>query len=290
ALFLKFLQLRPLCIHAYDFDTVIPALLVRPLIWCKVIYDISDWYSESRRVGQLKALVDKIERWACKKADFVIIAHEKRLVQLAFEPKKWVAIHNVPKDIRDKIVSQKPPIQGDYFAYVGVLHPDRGLDQIVQATSISKTRAIIAGFGPLENYCREISEREAYIHFLGKTSYEETLQIEGHALAILALYDPSLRNNQLAAPNKLYEAMMLGRPLVTNRGTLVSQLVEEEKIGVTFTYGDVEGLASAMRWLKEHPEEREEMGHRARRVYEERYSFERQREKLLRAYEEVLKL
>lgn len=42
-----------------------------------------------------------------------------------------------------------------------------------------------------------------------------------------------------------------------------------------------------MRYLLEHPEEVEEMGVRARRLYEERYSFEAQCCKLVEAYKVI---
>ena len=282
------LKLRPKIIHAYDFDTIIPALIARVFVKCKVVYDIADWYADSRKVGRLKSLLDKAERWACRKADLVILAHEKRLQQVGFIPRKWLVIYNTPEDIckRSQSVEEKPA-HNDYFAYVGVLHPDRGLPQIVEATSALGAKLVIAGFGPLEAYCRKAADTMPGIRFLGQIPYERTLVIEANAIAIVALYDPKLSNNQLAAPNKLYEAMMLGRPLITSRQTLVGELVEREKIGIAVTYGDVRGLSQAMDYIRSNPKECEEMGHRARALYEARYSFDQQCQKLREAYQEL---
>lgn len=52
-------------------------------------------------------------------------------------------------------------------------------------------------------------------------------------------------------------------------------------------FGNQDELATAMRYLLEHPEEVEEMGVRARRLYEERYSFEAQCCKLVEAYKVI---
>ncbi|MDI3542910.1 MAG: hypothetical protein PWP57_513 [Candidatus Atribacteria bacterium] len=282
------LKLRPKVIHAYDFDTIIPALIARVFIKCKVIYDIADWYADSRKVGRLRPFFDKVERWACRKADLVILAHEKRLQQVGFIPRKWLVIYNTPEDIykRSELVERKPA-DNDYFVYVGVLHSDRGLPQIVEATSALGAKLVLAGFGPLESYCREAADTIPGIQFLGQIPYERTLVIEANAVAIIALYDPKLSNNRLAAPNKLYEAMMLGCPLITSRETLVGELVEKERIGVAVTYGDVQELSQAMNYIRSNPEEREEMGHRARLLYETQYSFGQQCEKLRKAYQEL---
>lgn len=282
------LKLRPKAIHAYDLDTVLPALLVKPFIKCKVIYDIADWYADSRKVGFLRPLIEKIERWACRKADLVILAHEKRLEQVGFTPKRWLVLYNAPEDLYNKLRTEDVDTMHDgYFAYVGVLHPDRGLDCLVRATTNIGARLVLAGFGPLEPYCRDAASKYTNVQFLGQIPYEQTLAVESGALAIVALYDPTLRNNRLAAPNKLYEAMMLGRPLITTRGTLAGELVEKEGIGIAVPYGNAHELGKAMEYLRENPKERAEMGQRARKLYEQEYSPVRQREKLLKAYREI---
>lgn len=282
------LKLRPRVIHAYDFDTIIPALIAKAFINCKVVYDIADWYAASRKVGCLRLLVEKAERWVCRKADLVILAHEERLQQLGFSPARWLAIYNIPKEYPTSSFAVTKPANSDYFVYVGVLHPDRGLEQMVEAASALGVRLILAGFGPLETYCRKIANTVPGIEFLGKIPHEHTLMLESNAIAIIALYDPKLPNNRLAAPNKLYEAMMLGRPLVTSKDTLVSQLVEKEKIGIAVSYGNVEELTKALEYLRNNPKEREEMGLRARLLYETRYSYNKQCEKLQHVYKELV--
>lgn len=284
----KHVKLRPEIIHAYDFDTALPALIAKILTGCKVVYDIADWYANSRRVSFFSPLIERIERWVCRRVDLVILAHEKRLDQVGFLPRKWVIIYNSPHDVYKNLQLTKTEVMGsDFFAYVGVLQPDRGLEQIVEAVKAIGAKLILAGFGPLETYCRKVTATTTNIKFLGQIPYERTLAIEGNATAIIALYDPKLPNNRLAAPNKLYEAMMLGRPLVTTKGTLVGQLVEKERIGITVNYGNIQELSQALRYLINNPKECEEMGHRARMLYETRYSFSKQCEKIRQAYKEL---
>jgi len=288
------LKLKPKIIHAYDFDTIIPALIARVFIKCKVVYDIADWFTVSRtKAHYLKPVIDKTERWASLKADLIILAHEKRVNELGFLPQRWLVVYNTPQDYP---VSQLKPIDNFHnmeadtcFTYVGILQPDRGIEQIIEAVSPSGHKLILAGFGRLSSLCSKAAKKSSNIKFLGQiSSYRRTLEVEGNSIAIIALYDPKLPGNLLSAPNKLYEAMMLGKPLITTEGTLGGELVKEEGIGVVVPYGDVQALRDAFDYLKKNTQGRQEMGRRARLLYENLYSFEKQCKKIQNAYGELL--
>ncbi|NHM28244.1 glycosyltransferase family 4 protein [Desulfofundulus sp. TPOSR] len=282
------LKTRPPVIHAYDLDTVLPALLARCLVKSRVVYDIADWYADSRKVGCLKPLANWLERLACRAADLVVLAHESRIEQTGFSPRRWVVFYNTPEEIDCLANHGEHTEPGDYFVYVGVLQPDRGIEQIIRAALAVGARLTIAGFGPLSKMCASESGKEDLVTFRGRVSYEEALALQRGAIAILALYDPAVPNNRFAAPNKLYEAMMLGRPIITSGGTLVGEIVEREGIGLVVPYDDVQRLGDAMRFLASHPEECERMGRKGRQLYEQRYSFARQCQAIQEAYRSLV--
>ncbi|MEM4203348.1 MAG: glycosyltransferase family 4 protein [Candidatus Methanomethylicaceae archaeon] len=73
-------------------------------------------------------------------------------------------------------------------------------------------------------------------------------------------------------PNKPFEYMAAGLPILSSlRGELES-LIREERIGLQYQAGDVNSLVEQIRWLAANPEARREMGMRARRLFEERFS------------------
>jgi len=286
-LFFQHLKVRPKIIHAFDLDTVLPALLASLILKNFVVYDIADWYADSRRVGFLRPVIENLERWACNKADLVVLPHEDRLQQLGFTPPKLVIYYNSPSEVEALCANTGSHPSGTYFAYVGVLQRDRGIPQMIEAALSANVMLIIAGFGPLSDYCKEAASKEPGIIFCGKVSYGKALEIEGNALAILALYSPALRNNHFAAPNKLYEAMMLRRSLVTTNGISLGRFVESEGIGVAVPYGDIKELASVLTLLVSDQAKCEEMGKKARQLYETKYSFSKQCTRLLTAYEQL---
>ncbi|MEW5954131.1 MAG: glycosyltransferase family 4 protein [Bacillota bacterium] len=289
-LFFNHLMIRPRIIHAFDLDTVLPALISRLFLKNKVVYDIADWYADSRKVGFLKYFVAKLERWVCSKVDVVILAHENRLQQLGFRPRKWVVINNIPEDlvVIEDSCNDANQFFESHFVYVGVLQPDRGIEQIISAVLAVGAKLTIAGFGPLDKICASESEKGNLVTFRGRVSYEDALMLQRNAIAILALYDPTVPNNRFAAPNKLYEAMMLGRPIITSGGTLAGEIVEREGIGLVVPYDDIQCLEEAMKFLVSHPEERERMGRNGRQLYEQRYSFAQQCQTIQEVYSTLL--
>jgi glycosyltransferase involved in cell wall biosynthesis len=285
------LVIRPKIIHAYDLDTVLPALISRLFLKNKVVYDIADWYADSRKVGVLRPFVAQIERWVCSKVDIVILAHEDRLQQIGFQPQNWFVIYNVPEDMAEIVkdsCDDGEQLFKPNFVYVGVLQPDRGIEQIIRATNVVGIKLTIAGFGPLSNMCTVESEKRNLITFRGRVSYEEALALQQGATAIMALYDPVVPNNRFAAPNKLFEAMMLGLPIITSAGTLAGEIVEREDIGLAVPYGDVQRLGEAMRFFVSHPDRCRLMGQKGRQLYEQRYSFARQCQLLQAAYRSLI--
>ena len=286
-LFFKHMKIRPDLIHAFDLDTVLPALLASFILKNYVIYDIADWYADSRKIGFLRPVIEGLERWACKKARLVILPHENRLQQIGFTPQKLLIFYNAPEDKEEPCASLMHYPSGSYFAYVGILQQDRGIPQIIAAALAAGVNLIIAGFGPLADYCKDVADREKRIIFCGKVSYNEALFIERNAIAILALYSPDLRNNHFAAPNKLYEAMMLKRPLITTKDITLGDFVESKGIGAAVYYGDIGGLADVLVSLASRSDQCKDMGNKARHLYETQYSFSRQCRKLLAAYKQL---
>ncbi|MGH7374014.1 MAG: glycosyltransferase, partial [Candidatus Rokuibacteriota bacterium] len=79
-------------------------------------------------------------------------------------------------------------------------------------------------------------------------------------------------------PAKLFDAMALGRPLVSTRVSMIPEILEG--CGLLVEPGDVPGLAGAIGHLLDHPDEARALGAAARRRAIDRYSFESARRAL----------
>ncbi len=281
-------SLRPDIIHAIDFDTAWPARIARGLTGAKLVYDVFDFYSEMITADlppALRRYLARAERRMVARADLVILPDARRAVQFqGVRPRRLIEVMNVPED---RPVAGEPSERFTVF-YGGMIAKDRGLIDLVAACEATGAKLIVAGHGPDEAELLPYLETSGACRYLGTIPYEEVLKQTASCHAVAALYDPAVPNNRLAAPNKVYEAMMLRKPVLTNEGIALADLVRRAGVGAVATYGDRPSIRKALEALVLHPDLCAEMGLRGRRLFEERYRWEAQADRLVSAYRDLL--
>lgn len=80
--------------------------------------------------------------------------------------------------------------------------------------------------------------------------------------------------------------MALGKPVIVCKGTGIDKIVEENNIGIVIDY-DAAQLYSAVRKLASNSHLCEEMGVRARKLYEDKYHWEIMSKRLLDIYKNL---
>ena len=249
-------------IHACDFDTVMPALVMK-IFGKKVIFDIFDWFSDEVRTGKL--LIDKpinvMEKFAVKHSNLVVICEEGRLQQMACAPKKYIVIPNLPMQLVDtesEMHATKGYSEVISIVYVGGLVHSRGIIELVNCVAGNpKFDLEIAGFGNYEIE-EKIREKECTcenIHFYGKVSYEKAIKIMTNADLLYAMYYKDNANHIYAAPNKFYESVFLKKPIITTKGTLVGEKVKKYHTGFVIEEGEKNLLSFLNSINKERIEE-----------------------------------
>jgi glycosyltransferase involved in cell wall biosynthesis len=68
----------------------------------------------------------------------------------------------------------------------------------------------------------------------------------------------------------------------------MAELVADGITGLTFEAGNVEDLASKVRWASTHPNEMRRMGENARREYEAKFTPTRNYQMLMEIYQQAL--
>ena len=123
------------------------------------------------------------------------------------------------------------------------------------------------------------------VKYVGVLPYKRALELQASADAIPVLVDPNLPMSRTVMPNRLFEAMMLGVPVITN---VLTDAVGNIGCGVVVRYGDVNEIKDAILYLKTNPRTKMEMGYRGRAAFQHKYNWDKLEEKLLRVYEKVL--
>jgi len=173
--------------------------------------------------------------------------------------------------------------------YIGGLPETRFLQEAAEiCQELKGVHFRIAGFGILEDVLKQMAKNAPFgnIEFLGKIPMERVIPETAKGDAILCMLNPSNMNNRIGPPNKLFEAMAVGRPVIATKGTYSGTLVEELKMGLAIEF-DEKSFKNAIIKLRDDPKLREEFGKKALKAAIEMYNWEKQEEKLVKLYEEI---
>ena len=278
-------------IHAFDFDTGIVASRYAKKFCKKFVYHILDYYVDAHwlRKTVLEKPILKLENAIINDADATIICTEKRKEQIAGSfPKQLAVIHNTPSMTQIKQCDRKTQ-QTDRIkiVYVGILEPSRLLKEIVDAVSENNSMELhVGGFGVLNDFFIEKSHTFENIYYYGRLAYDQTLSLENECHIMLAIYDPAIENHRFAAPNKFYESLMLGKPVIMVRGTGMSEVVEDNSIGELIDYSK-EGFIDGVNRLIERKDEWHSIGYKMKEIYRNQYCWDEMERRLIQVYSDL---
>jgi glycosyltransferase involved in cell wall biosynthesis len=181
--------------------------------------------------------------------------------------------------------------------YHGGLMPDRGLDRLIAAVAqpgLESTDLVIMGSGTMEGRLRELaaaSPARERIHFLSPVAPGELLDWVASADVGVMPNQPSTLNERLSTPNKLFECLTAGTPVVS------SDFPERRRIVIDGPDGPLgrvcdptspASIAAAIREIVElSPGDAAALRERCRRAGRDRYGWPAQLGRALGAYGEL---
>lgn len=286
--------------HLHD-PELIPLGLVFKALGKKVIYDAHEdlpkqvmskhWIPKSLR--RPVALVAAIaERLAARFFDSVIVATPS--IAENFPGGKAVVVQNYPV-LENGFLDQTAAYEGrsHKIIYAGGISLVRGAREMVQAIdrieSFPNARLVLAGRFETPSLEEELKASPGWrrVEYLGWVSREELTRqmVESRIGLVLFHPEPNHINSQ---PNKLFEYMAAGLPVVASNFPMWEDLISETGGGLVVDPLDVQGIANAIAWLLDHPREAAEMGRRGRRAVLERFNWSAEAKKLVGLYERLL--
>ena len=289
-------------IHATSFDTILPAVVAKWLFGKKLVYDIYDSAMGERFDSRLRdvardprllpcwlsekglALVRLCERWAVNRADAVILPDEIRSVFLdGCRPRSVTYIYNSPEP---RPLSEATKSDRLRIAYIGLLIPERGLHEMIDVVTANPEFELhIAGFGAEAQSIASRAIDADNVRFHGQVLYERALEISERADVLFSTYNPERPFQRFNTANKLFEALMLGKPFIVSRDTGNWEMVVENDLGMVVSYGDRDELLAALRGIhRMSRDQRTDLARRARRLYDERFAWETMRDRLVSLY------
>jgi glycosyltransferase involved in cell wall biosynthesis len=253
-------------IHVFDLDAGLPVMFVARLKKMKYVYHIADFYVASRPVPpRLQGFVRRLEYRVIGQAYATIVCNEERKEQIeGSKPKKLVVIHNTPA--LEVKVEYEPNHGQLMLGYVGILSASRFIRTAVDVLKdYPDLRLSLAGMGSLEGYIDKVSNEHNNIHFFGMIDYESALELYAKCDLMFALYDPAIPNHRYSAPNKVYEAMLLGKPIIVAEGTGVDKLVQRHEMGFVIEYSR-DGFVRVLETIRQDPSCLKKLGENAKQA------------------------
>ncbi len=177
--------------------------------------------------------------------------------------------------------------RNDHYAiYIGRLSPEKGVRNLIEAwQNIRDLRLVIVGTGPEEDYIRAtIMERgSGNVEMTGPQTRDSVAALlKGAAFLVF----PSRWHEPFGLV--AVEAFASGVPVIAARAGAIGEIVQDGHTGLLFAPGSADELARKVRWAIDNPDAIRRMGENARRVYEERYTPEKNYPMLMEIYHRAM--
>lgn len=227
------------------------------------------------------------ERWACRQLDAVIAATPFIRDKFAAMGVRTVDINNFP--LLGELATGEMDWQQkkDQVCYVGGIGRIRGILEVVQAMGRVQSGArlqLVGAFSEPDVQAQAQGEVGwQNVDALGFLDRKEVAQVLARSVGGLVTFLPS-PNHIDAQPNKMFEYMSAGVPVVASHFPLWREIVEGNECGLCVDPLDPQAIAQAIDYLGAHPQEAERMGRNGQRAVAEKYNWTIEEAKLLQFY------
>lgn len=290
---------RPKVLHFHD-PELIPVGFVAKLLGVRVVYDvhedvpgqISGRLSMAKPLRMFLATGAQAAEWLASRTFDAILCATPHIAR-RFPPRKTAVVQNFP--IVAELAAASSVRYADRprrFVYIGVFTRLRGAAEMLTAVRRPElelnTELKIAGSCHPESLWTELeaSTNSAAAEFLGWMGRGQVAELLATARAGLVLFHP-VPNHVNSQPNKLFEYMSAGLPIIASDFPLWRELVDGLECGLLVDPQDPRAIAEAMRWILDHPDEAEAMGQRGRQAIESYLNWEHEGRSLLSVYQRI---
>ena len=278
--------LRPDVVCCVNEDCALLVLPFRGLLYRRLVCDVFDALADrhSGRRGPVRWALRAAGELVRIAADRLIATDRVRYERFGRFRRKCTVIANVPEDPGERLARSLP--SGAVKIYVGgSLSEARGLRQVLQAVEKLDGVEILSAGWPYDEFAAETFLAHPKVSFRGIVTAAESLELASRCDAVLAFYEPSSVNNIYASPNKIHDAMSVGRPVIVNSEIRVAGWVRRRKLGFTCAYGDAGALSRIAGSLRARRSRLGDFAARSRRAFAEGFTWERMEARLKQLYE-----
>ncbi|MDR3631775.1 MAG: glycosyltransferase [Desulfocapsaceae bacterium] len=251
-------------------------LVLDPLIsaYEKEVFERRKWPSDSRQAEHLR-------RWETKlfaTADVLVadtsaharFFHERLQVKPENTRVLYVGAEDGLFEARPA-VNTGPPYELLFYGSFLELH---GVDVIVKAAKILNrpdVTWVLLGEGDMKEGIQAEASRYPFIRFESWIPYETLPDRIARAHIMLGIFGPTVLTD-LVIPNKMFQSMAVGRPVITSYSKAYTDSLEGSDIIGWVPSGDPQALADKVdNWLR-HPDDLDRRGQETRALFDAYFS------------------
>jgi glycosyltransferase involved in cell wall biosynthesis len=177
--------------------------------------------------------------------------------------------------------------------YQGILTIERGIEEAMDAIlEVPSAVLVLMGFGILEKTLAAEVSSPPYagrVFLLPPVPPDELLVWSASADALVMAIQPTTLNHRYTTPQKLFESLAAGTPMIASDLPGMASIVRETRAGVLCDPTSPASIASAISAVvTAAPDEREALRARGLAAAHDRYNWEAQLETLFGVYRELL--
>lgn len=284
----------PDVIHANDFDMLIPAYRAAKKCKAALVYDSHEVFAENIGIAEHKLIKNGIiflERRLVKKVDHMICVSNAAAdyFQEKYKITRPTVITNCP--MKNTLPLREKAADAFEVVYQGLMVAGRGYEEFVQAAKHlpGDVRLVLRGYGTLEPKLRTMIREEGLeeqVRFVPPVEVSELIRAASSSHVGIVVTRPVNLNFRLSVSNKVFEYAAAGLPVILSDVPEHRYLNEKYHFGVVIDSVDPQSIAGAVLWLREHPEQYDQMAQNAKKMFDE-LNWEQESQKLLQIYEQV---
>jgi glycosyltransferase involved in cell wall biosynthesis len=250
---------RPDVVHANDIATLIPGWVAARLVGARLVYDSHEYaVGVPYRKAFWAWLAGTIERLLIRRCDAVITVSDgiaDRLQARYGLRERPTVVRNVPDlpppagapDLREEMGVGEAPL----VLHQGAVADGRGGENLIRAVSFTESAHVLflGADGAYTQGLRRLAvelEVDSRTHFHPPVELATLLSYTTQADVGVSLLQDSCENHRLALPNKLFEYLAAGLPVVVSDLPEMRQLVRERQVGWVTDPGDPADIARAL--------------------------------------------
>lgn len=234
----------------------------------------------------LSASVDLFQSTICRRLDGVVAATPFIAKTFAERGIRCVDVNNYP------ILDEFKPETSDWaqrktVCYIGALSRIRGIPEMVEAAALTDTNTDLTLGGRIEgtDVERLLPTVRGWdrVNALGQLDRGQVRSVLSNAIAGLVLFQPG-PNHLDSQPNKMFEYMSAGIPVIASNFPLWREIIEGNDCGITVDPRDLNAIAAAIDSLVRNPSRAQTMGQNGREAVERYYNWQPEFDKLIAFY------